>query len=220
MDQAVFDFHPVIREICELDWEELDETQLSAAAWAYYYFSIQFRESLILALQLHPQDEELHHLSREECDTDNLSPWPGVAKPGERLNHDEFMRRLLQLTAIDAQTQVNIQSAGERYLEAIDLQPAEVRAMSIASYEDGGLECVFKAMLRAKYWNTPLLEAFRHFLVKHIEFDSDPETGHGALARHLRVDSSIHPVWAAFRDLILTAVPRLGMAGSRDRHVQ
>ena len=66
--------------------------------------------------------------------------------------------------------------------------------MSIASYENGGLEAVFTAFIRAKDWDTPLLQGFRHFLVKHIEFDSDPMEGHGALCRALVPDDRKNPV--------------------------
>ena len=44
---------------------------------------------------------ELQELNRGERDTDNLSPSPGVAAPGERMDHDEFMRRTLELTPIE-----------------------------------------------------------------------------------------------------------------------
>ena len=54
--------------------------------------------------------------------------------------------------------------------------------MALASYEDGGLERVFRAILTAQHWNDPVLQAFKHFLSEHIRFDSDPEQGHGALA--------------------------------------
>jgi len=32
----------------------------------------------------------------------------------------------------------------------------------IASYEDGGLERLFQAILAISHWNGPLLQAFRH----------------------------------------------------------
>jgi hypothetical protein len=83
------------------------------------------------------------------------------------------------------------------------------RAQSIASYEDGGLELVFRAMLKTPQAQTPLLRAFRHFLSEHIRFDSDPEQGHGALARHLRPDDRILPLWVGFRDLLVGCVPAL-----------
>ena len=58
---------------------------------------IQFRESLAEARRLYPADADLRRLEAEECATDNLSPWPGVAAAGERMDHDEFIRRTLAL---------------------------------------------------------------------------------------------------------------------------
>ncbi len=75
--------------------------------------------------------------------------------------------------------------AGEAFLARSRRMDDKTRVMSIASYECGGLERVFRAMLRAPDWNTALLQAFRHFLIKHIGFDSDPEQGHGLLIRHI-----------------------------------
>jgi len=209
MDAMTSGYRPVIAEICGLNWPGLGEADLSAVAWAYYYFSIQFRENLDVALAIHSDDEQLKHLAREECDTDNLSPWPEVAVAGEKLNHDEFMRRVLALSPIDREVRRTIEIAGEQYLRDARQMDDEARAMSIASYECGGLEDVFTAILRAQQWGTPLLEGFRHFLVKHIEFDSDVMEGHGALARHLVPDDRIRPLWTAFRDLLITAAPRL-----------
>jgi hypothetical protein len=70
----------------------------------------------------------------------------------------------------------------------------ETWALSIASYEDGGLEKVFTSFLRAERWNGPLLQAFKHFVAEHVSFDSDPDQGHGALSRHLKPDDRILPL--------------------------
>jgi hypothetical protein len=88
-------------------------------------------------------------------------------------------------------------------------QDEHARAMSIASFEDGGLERVFTAILTCGCWDTPLLQAFQHFLVKHIEFDSGPDDGHGALARHLKPDERILPLWEGFYSLFVDSVPCL-----------
>src|SRR5260370_32474179 len=87
-----FEFQKEIDKISQLDWSRLSRDDLTGAAWAYYYFSIQFRESLEIARLLHPADQKLKRLEQEECNTNNLSPSPGVACVGARMNHDAFMR--------------------------------------------------------------------------------------------------------------------------------
>lgn len=80
-----FNFERVVDDICGLNWIETSEEDLISVAWAYYYFSMQFRECLEVARKLYPDDERLLELDRGERDTDNLSPWPGVAAPGEKI---------------------------------------------------------------------------------------------------------------------------------------
>ena len=206
------DHQPVVDAVAGLPWQLLSRDELIAAMWAYYYFSIQFRESLELACALHPQDPMLLALRAGECDTDNLSPYPGVAHVGERMNHDEFMRRALALVDLDAPISERLARAGCRYLAKTRSFSENARAMSIPTYEDGGLETVFHAMLSAPFWGHPALEAFRHFLVKHIEFDSDVDAGHGALSRHLLPDGETHLLWTSFLELFLEAVPSLARA--------
>ena len=199
----------VIAEIRGLRWTELDRHELTAAAFAYYYFSVQFRENLMVAISMFPGDEKLQHLKEEECETSNLSPWPAVAATGEQMNHDEFMRRVLALSPWPSETLAQVEAAGLAYLRRARGYDPEVRARSIASYEDGGLEATFRAMLTAPDWNTPTLQGFRHFLIEHIRFDSDPNQGHGALSRHLQADDRVRPLWEDFRDLLICAAPRL-----------
>jgi len=207
--ESGFEYPRVINEICDLGWRGLSSDDMVSVAWAYYYFSVQFRESLNAARDTYPSDEKLMQLEEEECDTANLSPWPGVAEPGEMMNHDEYMRRTLELTPIDPQRACLLQSVGENYLRITRSLDEKARAASIASYEDGGLESVFKAILEFGGWNNDLLRSFEHFLAEHVRFDSDPEQGHGALSRHIRLDDSILPLWQGFRDLLVQSVPAL-----------
>ena len=203
-------YERVVEDICNLNWSDLNQEGLTNVAWVYYYFSIQFRESLEIARKLHPEDDRLLQLDRGERDTNNLSPWPGVAEVGEKMNHDEFMRRTLALTKIDSTRQRNLESIGQSYLAKTRALDHLTRALALASYEDGGLERVFRAILKAPRWDDPLLEAFKHFLTEHIRFDSDPEQGHGALCRHLTPDDRILPLWGAFRQMLIEAVPAFG----------
>jgi hypothetical protein len=199
----------VIDEICALSWSDLSKNALTDIAWVYYYFSIQFRENLEIACHLYPDDLKLKRLMEEECHTDNLSPWPGVASIGEKINHDEFVRRLLKLSPIDQARQRRLETIGHLYLDNVYKLDAKVRAASIASYEDGGLERVFRSILTARDWSTPLLEAFGHFLTQHIRFDGNPDTGHGALSRHLGPDDQILPLWIGFKHMLIEAAPTL-----------
>lgn len=200
-----FEFQRVIDNICNMPWEQLSEAEVLRAAMAYYYFSVQFRENLEGACRLYPNDKKLKELTLGECNTSNLSPFDGVAVEGEAMNHDEFMRRLLTLQVMG--DVAAIERAGSQYLVKSRAMDDHVLAKSIASYEDGGLERVFSAMLRAPSWTGAGQRAFRHFLQKHIEFDSDADGGHGALSRHIPVDDSILPLWAAFEDILRCAVP-------------
>jgi hypothetical protein len=73
----------VVEAICALNWRDLSLDQMIDVAWAYYYFSVQFRENLAAARELLPDDEQLEELDRGERDTYNLSPYPGVGKPSQ-----------------------------------------------------------------------------------------------------------------------------------------
>jgi hypothetical protein len=202
-------YQRVVDEICSMNWATLNEEDLIRLAWAYYYFSVQFRGCLEIAREMYPDDERLLQLDHGERDTDNLSPWPGVAAAGEKMNHDEFMRRTLELTKIPEIGRIVLSDIGNRYLRKVHGIDRTSRALALASYEDGGLERVFRAFLTARDWNGRLQQAFRHFLTEHIRFDSDPDQGHGALCRHLTPDNRVLPLWVEFKDMLIEAVPRL-----------
>jgi hypothetical protein len=161
---------------------------------------------------MYPDDGRLLELDRGERHTDNLSPWPGVAAIGERMNHDEFMRRTLGLTKISEIGRIVLSEIGNKYLKTVRAIDPHIRALALATYEDGGLERLFRAILTAPNWNGPLQQAFKHFLAEHIRFDSDPDQGHGALCRHLTPDDRVLPLWTQFKHMLLEAVPHLAHA--------
>jgi len=199
----------IVQEIDGLGWENLNPDEVVRAVWAYYFFSIQFRENMFTACELFPEDEALQRLKREECDTSNLSPFPDIADFEEKLDHDEFVRRVLALAPVSEEEYVSFQMKGERYLSAIRAQDALSRALSIASYEDNGLLVVFTAMLRMPGLDVYPMDGFRHFAEAHIGFDSDADQGHGALCKGIVVDDRVTPLWQAFKDLLIDFVPGL-----------
>src|SRR5208337_1014803 len=199
-------YHRIIDEIDQFNWQGLDREELMMACRAYYYFSRQFVDAVHIACDLFPSDQKLIELREGECDTDNLSPYPGIAEKGERMNHDEFMRRIVEAASLDQATRDGVDKLGREYLAEVSRMDPLTRAMSLSSYKDGGLETVFRAMLTAPDWNEPSLGAFKHFLVEHIKLDSGE---HGSLCRHLVADDRILPLWRAFRNLLSGAAPRL-----------
>jgi hypothetical protein len=170
---------------------------------------VERAENLQVARELFPEDKKLQALEHEECNTANLSPWPGVAAEGEKMNHDEFMRRLLELSPLSEDMRQYFHAQGDRYLDQVRRMDKLTRALSITSYEDGGLERVFRAILKSPGSANPLVAAFRHFLSEHIRFDSDPEAGHGAMIRHLRPDDRILPLWDGFMQMLIEFSPSL-----------
>jgi hypothetical protein len=119
------------------------------------------------------------------------------------------MRRTLTLTPIVEGKRRGLEALGQAYLAEVGKLDQMSKALSIASYEDGGLENVFRSILNAPNWDGALLQAFKHFLAEHIRFDSDPEQGHGALCRHLTPDDRVLPLWASFKQMLVKAAPTL-----------
>ncbi len=95
-------YQRVIDEIRNFNWRGLERNQLLMACRAYYYFSRQFVEAVHIACDLYPSDQNLISLREGECDTDNLSPYPGIAEKGEKMNHDEFMRRIVEFCKLES----------------------------------------------------------------------------------------------------------------------
>jgi len=108
-----------------------------------------------------------------------------------------------------------MEELGQAYLTAIRRIEPMTRAVSLSSYENGGLQAVFRAFLTSRDWDSPPLRAFGHFLTQHIKFDGGEEDGggHGALARHLVPDDRILPLWTEFKLLLVRSVPQLAHPG-------
>lgn len=202
-------YQQIIDEICGLNWSGLSREDLINTAWTYYYFSVQFRENVGIARRMFPHDALLAELDAGERNTDNLSPCPGVVAVGERVDHDEFMRRALQLESIDPTRERRLKAIGEAYLAQARAVDDKTRVLSLASYEDGGLERTFRAILQAKRWDGPLLHAFKHFLEGHVALDSDPDHGHGSLCRHFIPSKHVYDLWVAFKESLIAGAPGL-----------
>jgi len=132
-ESKAFAYEQVIDDICDLNWSNLSQEDVVNVAWAHYHFSVQFRESPELACALYPDDDRLRQLDQGERNTDNLSPWPGVAAIGERMNHDEFMRRTLALTTISESQRRNLATIGQVYLTKTRTMDEHLGRLQLAS---------------------------------------------------------------------------------------
>ena len=209
MLQQRFKYVDVVNQIANLNWTGLTPADLAAVSEAYYFFSVHFCETVEIALIRFPTDPKLIELKDGECNTANLSPYPGIADDGERMDHAEFIRRANLLSILGLDEKERIAKLGTAYLATIRAIDPDIRVNSLPGYEDGGLETVFRAALKDPEWDGPALQAFHHFLTGHVALDSDPDHGHGSLCRHLVADDRILPLWTAFRDLLTGAAPRL-----------
>ena len=101
------------------------------------------------------------------------------------------MRRVCAASSLGQNARDRVDGLGRTYLAQVRRTDPTTRALSLSSYEDGGLEKVFRAMLEAPDWDEPSLAAFRHFLVEHIRLDSGE---HGSLLPHLVADDGASAV--------------------------
>jgi hypothetical protein len=81
----------------------------------------------------------LIELCAGECDTDTLSPYPRVATVGEKMNHDEFMRRAVAMSSLDGDTQARQGREPRPCVSYENSQDGRVtKAMSLSSHEMAG----------------------------------------------------------------------------------
>tara|TARA_B100001989_G_C24540621_1_gene467343 strand:- start:1554 stop:2237 length:684 start_codon:yes stop_codon:yes gene_type:complete len=200
-----------VERICNLGWEDLSENQVKRALHGFYFFSQKFVDNLRTASNLYPEDDGIKSLMQEELNTDNLSPYNGVADEGEAMDHDVFLRRVIQISGLSEEENEELFTKGKQYLEAMDQMPPEAQLQCLVSCEDGGAIQMYSSVLKAQVLDSedPALQAFKHFLQKHVEFDNEEgaEAGHGTLVRKFEMeDKHIGPFWNHFADFLETLV--------------
>ncbi|MGH1403481.1 MAG: hypothetical protein ACRBDL_04505 [Alphaproteobacteria bacterium] len=205
-----FNTNNAVNRICNLDWESFNEDQIASAAWMLYYLSIQFRKNLETAMELHPNDPALQELATEELHTDNLSPFPNIAEEGECLDHDEFLKRIIDSYPMEQEKKQFLTALGNKYLAELSHMPDEAKTMHLVSLEDGGASRIYQSILNAptEQWESNEMQAFHHFLEKHVAFDNleGEDAGHGALIRKLGMDDSIAPMYDVLADCMEEAI--------------
>lgn len=205
-----FQANSAINRVCDIGWETLNEQQMTSAVWMFYFRSVQFRENLEAAIRLHPDNQNLRTLTEEELHTNNLSPYNGIAAEGEYLDHDTFLKRIIETHPIPPEKRQYLENLGKEYLDSMTKMPDEIKAMCLVSSEDGGSSKIYTNILTSPQncWKSNGMQAFRHFLQKHVEFDSTEgeDTGHGMLVRKLGIDDRVAPMLDKFADCLEDAI--------------
>lgn len=155
----------------------------------------EFAESLKIARRLYPHDELLEAMAEEELNATNLS-FSDYSGPGD---HSEFLHHFIRKHGLLANAPQEVLDAKTRYLAQIRGLSDEVRIMSVVSREQE-LPGIFTEILKAPDWSGEPLEAFRYFLLVHIELDSKAG-GHADKLKHFTVDDRVLPFYEARLEL-------------------
>ncbi len=181
----------VVRKIKELDWEHLNAEELVVVWYLSYVAAIEFAEALRIALRMYPDDEGLKRMAFGELKTRNLS-LDDFRVAGD---HHEFLAHFLKKHNVTEKMERELGEHAARYLAACRELSDEVRAMTVFSREEE-LSGIFARILQAKDWSAPGLYAFRHYLSRHITFDTG-EGGHHDLVSSFPVDDQVLPFYQA-----------------------
>lgn len=155
----------VIGEITNLPWQRLSPAGLQQLMVLSHHAAREFAASLRVAKRLYPNNKELYEMATGELETTNLH-FDSYKGPGDHADYlDHFIRKCNVPTQVHAK--------GTAYERLVAQLPDTVRASSVFEREQY-LPEIFKRILAAPDWDAPGLEAYRHYLEKHIQFDTEP----------------------------------------------
>ncbi len=186
-------YKEVVAEIRGLNWKSLQEPQLERLMQISHGAAEEFAEALRIGLQVYKSDDNLQQMARGELKANNL-------KHGDydkRGDHSEFLAHFLEREG--SQLSPEVQDAIQKYRVICSNLTPEVRAKTVFSREEE-LSGIFAAILCNEHWSTETLQAFRYYLQKHIELDSE-DGGHADLVSAYEIDDVVLPFYEARLDL-------------------
>jgi hypothetical protein len=195
-------YHTTVRQIISLQWNNLTQQDLERLMVVSLETAQEFAESLRVALALFPNDHLLKSMAAEELQTNNLQfgTWK---KTGD---HWEFLHHFLK----QSKKPLLVLQACKNYRKTIRAFTPKLRAMSIFSREED-LPHIFSKILASSVWksNLPIhLQAFRFYLLKHVELDSK-EGGHGDMVSHLTTTNELDVFYKARLKLYINTISTL-----------
>lgn len=185
------EYKSVVERIKQLNWPELSSSDLTSVWYLSWVAAVEFAEALRIALDIYPQHRGLTLMARGELKTKNLR-LEDFLQAGD---HYEFLEHFLKKYGVVERIDQSLVEHGERYLQACRKLSGYDRAMTVFSRELE-LSGIFERILEAPDWSAPGLYAFRHYLARHIQFDSSAG-GHHDLTSDFPVDDRVLPFYQA-----------------------
>jgi hypothetical protein len=195
-------YHTTVTRILSLPWNKLTQQDLESLMVVSLETAQEFAESLRAALTIFPNDHLLKSMAAEELQTNNLQ-FDTWKKTGD---HWEFLSHFLS----NREKSLLVLAACERYRKTVRALTSSTRAMSIFSREEM-LPRIFSQILTAPIWKAPLplyLQAFRFYLIKHVELDSK-DGGHRDMVSHLPITNEVEEFYQARLRLYQEAIPHV-----------
>lgn len=186
-----FEYKKVVKQIRQLSWTSLNSEELQVVMYLSWVAAVEFGEALRVALSVYPEHEGLQEMAHGELKTKNLLLDDFVIAG----DHHEFLHHFLVKHDVLRPLEQRLGTHAAAYLKACRSLSPENRAMTVFSREEE-LSGIFARMLEASDWSAPGLYAFRHYLSRHITFDSS-EGGHHDLVSSFAIDENVLPFYAA-----------------------
>ena len=183
----------IVDIIKNLNWASLTRGDLEKLMVLSMFAAMEFAGRLRLCLEYFAISEEVggeafKEMAKGELDTDNLV----FADYNSRGDHFAFLKHFVDKDGL-REKYPDAVLAGERYMNKVNGLSLNDSIMSLVSRERE-LSGIFKKILEAKDWSTPALQAFRYYLERHIELDSE-EGGHADLLSGFEVTDEVGWFW-------------------------
>ncbi len=180
-----------VKLIKNLNWENLNGEELQVVMYLSWVAAVEFAEALRIALRLYPNHVGLQEMAHGELKTKNLL-LDDFRIAGD---HHEFLGHFLRKHGLMETMTRKLGDQAEAYLAKCRALSESERAMTVFSREDE-LSGIFARILDAKDWSAQGLYAFRHYLSRHITFDTGAG-GHHDLTSDFPVDERVRPFYVA-----------------------